>query len=1015
SPYYSYVGFQLPKGEGYNDALLSNQNNLIPIVTVDEDGNPVARKKVKVEVYELGWRWWFDRSDENDIAKYVYSNSTHCIHTGYVDTPNGKAIYNLNLGIRTWGRKYIRITDPVTDHSAGQVFYTDYTGYWQDVKKQASGAEMLTFRTNKRKYQVGERVEVDLPATKIGRALVSIESGSKILDTFWVPINADNHSFHFKATPEMAPNVYVHVTYIQPHNQRDNDLPMRLYGIQPITVEDPETHLQPVISMPSVLVPEQEVTIKVREQQGKKMTYTIAMVDEGLLGITGFKTPAPWRHFYAREALGIKTWDMYPYVAGAYTGAMSGLRAVGGDEELFTSNIAGEKANRFEPVVHHIGPVALAPGRENTHTIKMPNYVGAVKTMVIAGQAGAYGSCTQTTPVKKPLMVVATLPRVVGPQEAVKMPVTVFAMDDAIREATVTIAPNAFFDVVGPKKKKVYFSSTGDKLVTFDLVVRKKIGVGKVKVTAQSGTEKATYAIELDVRLPNPRMTQTIDAVLEPGQTWETTYEPVGLPGTNNGTLEIAGIPPINLASRLQYLMQYPHGCVEQTTSTVFPQLYLSSLLDLTPQQRQQIQSNVMAGLQRLKSFQTNTGGFSYWPGEHYSPSKWGTNYAGHFMLEAQAAGYTLPVGLLDGWIKYQTTQANQWTVSASKYAYYRHSHQRIQAYRLYTLALADKPALGAMNRFRTSGNLSVTAQWLLAAAYHLAGKPEVAQELVDGLATYVKPYRELSYSYGSDTRDRAIILSALCLLQKRAEAKDIADSLAKTLSSDAWLGTQTTAYSLLAMAQFVGGTHATRGVQCTYQLQQGAATPLSTTAPITQVPLPIKAADPGHVAVTNTSTSTLFVKVQLDGIPLETTGPEQQNDLQMSIQYLDMAGQRINPSKLEQGKDFVAEVRVHHPGTRSDYKDMALVHHFPAGWEIKNDRLDQEEAKAQDTPTYQDIRDDRVYSYFDLKQHETKTFRVVLNATYIGRYYLPAVYCEAMYDASIHAQRNGQWVEVGE
>ncbi|MEL6358350.1 MAG: MG2 domain-containing protein, partial [Bacteroidota bacterium] len=263
SPYSGYVGFHLPPGEGYNNALFSDQDNLISVVTVDERGRPVNRKKVKIEVFELKWRWWFDHSDADDFANYIQSNSTRCIHTGYVDTTDGKAIYNLNLDSKSWGRKYIRITDPVTNHSAGQVFYTDYTGYWQEQKKNTAGAEMLAFKTDKAKYQVGEQVTVDLPASKSGRALVSIESGSQILDTFWVPVTPQKHQFHFVATAAMAPNVYLHITYVQPHKERDNDLPIRLYGVQAIQVEDPNTHLQPVLTMPKTLAPETEIKIKV--------------------------------------------------------------------------------------------------------------------------------------------------------------------------------------------------------------------------------------------------------------------------------------------------------------------------------------------------------------------------------------------------------------------------------------------------------------------------------------------------------------------------------------------------------------------------------------------------------------------------------------------------------------------------------------------------------------------------------------------------------------------------------
>ena len=64
---------------------------------------------------------------------------------------------------------------------------------------------------------------------------------------------------------------------------------------------------------------------------------------------------------------------------------------------------------------------------------------------------------------------------------------------------------------------------------------------------------------------------------------------------------------------------------------------------------------------------------------------------------------------------------------------------------------------------------------------------------------------------------------------------------------------------------------------------------------------------------------------------------------------------------------------------------------------------------------TYQDIRDDRVLSYFDLSRGESKEIPVKLTATYKGRYYLPSVYCEAMYDNAVRALKKGQWVEVVE
>lgn len=1010
SPFTSYAGVKIPKGKGWNDALYSNETNLIPIVTVDENGKSVNRTRVKIEIYDVRWRWWWERSDEDDLARYVSNKSTNLIKTDYVNTVNGKAMYALKFDKEMYGRKLIRVIDPESGHSTGQLFYVTYKGWWNNSgQDNPEGAEMLTFSTDKKNYNVGEEVKVELPKFKEGRALVSIESGSKVVQTFWVKPNELSSSFTFKTTPEMAPNVFVHVSLIQPHVRVQNDLPIRMYGVQGIGVEDPNTHLKPVITMPDELAPEKEVVIKIKEAQGKKMTYTVAVVDEGLLDLTRFKTPDPWNHFYAKEALGVKTWDMYKYVLGAYSGEMAGLLALGGDESVNPND--ANKVNRFKPVVTFLGPFTVEKGGTNTHKFMMPNYVGSVRTMVVAGNAGAYGSAEKTTPVKKPLMVLATLPRVVGPGELVKLPVNVFAMDKSVKEVTVQVQTNSLFKIENGNTQTISFDEEGDKVVNFDLKVADKIGTGKVKVVVKSGNKSASHEIELAVRVPNPRVNEYIEAVVEPGETWSSAYKAVGMTGTNNGVVEVSMIPPLNLESRLQFLIQYPHGCVEQTTSSVFPQLFLTDVLDLSAEQKAKIQSNITDGINRLKSFQLSSGGMTYWPGAYSEATEWGTNYAGHFMLEAKEKGYALPAGFLDNWIKFQKQQANSWSPSAvGRDNYY--NGELVQAYRLYTLALAKHPAMGAMNRMKETPNLSVVAKWRLAGAYLLAGKTEVAKTMVKNIETTVENYKELSYTYGSSDRDEAMILEVLALMKDNVRGKKVFDNIAKSMSSRNWYSTQTTAYALLSITKFIGGAGKS---DLKYNITiNGKPESVSSTTPIKQTKLNFSSNADGSVSIKNTSSKKLFVQIQLDGIPLTGDQTNGENDLKMSVKYLSMNGAQIDPSVIEQGTDFIAEVTVSNPGLRGHYKEMALTQIFPSGWEIRNTRMDVNESTAlKDKPDYEDFRDDRVYSYFNIDKNKSKTFRVVLNASYLGEFYLPTVYCEAMYDHEINAKKAGKWVKV--
>ncbi|MGW8121252.1 alpha-2-macroglobulin family protein [Roseivirga echinicomitans] len=1000
-PYASFVGIKTPTGDR-GGQLETGKSHQMSVVTVDSKGNSIDRKNLEFEVYKLGWRWWWDGS-QNDIANYVGTNYNRAVMTKTVSTTGGKAMVDVNIGDRAWGRYYIRVTDPVSKHSSGTIAYFDWPG-WANDNDRPGGASLLAFSTNKEEYNIGEKVKINIPSNAEGRALVSVENGSKIVASYWVETGKGETQFEFTTTEEMVPNAYVNTTLLQPHAQTKNDLPMRLYGVVPINVSNPKTKLNPEISLPAVLAPESDITVKVSEKDGRAMTYTIAVVDEGLLDITRFGTPDPWLNFYARQALGVKTWDLFDDVTNAYNGELTRLLALGGDGT--NAKPESVKANRFKPVVKHLGPFRLEAGKTASHTFKMPNYVGSVRTMVVAGKDGAYGKAEIATPVRKPLMVLGTLPRVIGPGEKVKLPVSVFAMESFVKDVKVSIKGNALLKSTGTTQQTLTFTEIGDQILDFELQVSETLGVGTVEIVATSGNETATYKVEMDVRSPNPPATDVIAKALQAGESWNQSFDQMGMLGTNKVQLELSVIPPINLGKRLDYLIGYPHGCVEQVTSAVFPQLFLGDIMELTPDRKAEIERNIKAAIDGMLKFQTAEGGFSYWPGQS-DDDDWGTNYAGHFLMEAKDKGYNIPSNLLRNWKKFQSSKAKNWMRHG------RYNDDLMQAYRLYTLALAQSPELGAMNRLREDNRLSLEAKWRLAAAYAVAGKVNVAKELIASEPKVSAPKSDYYY-YGSQTRDNAMILETLGLLKMQNEGMTLLRNVADDLSADRWMSTQTTAYSLLSVIKFSGVNQTSKGLDASYALNAGSNQSLVTAKPIRLIDVPVEGVKAGAIKVENKGEGVLFARVIKTGQPLAGTETAASNGLTIKVTYVDRNGQSVNPSSLSQGTDFFAEVSVFNTGTKGIYENLALSQVFPSGWEILNDRLNEiPGAATAQNYTYQDIRDDRVYSYFDLKPNERKLFKVALNATYAGRFYLPDVGVMAMYDNTVNARVPGQWVEV--
>ncbi len=1006
-PFLTYAGIKVPLGKESDRMLFTGRDYKFSLVNVDENGNPVPRNRLKVEVYKLEWRWWWDNSESSSSADFVSTSYSHLADSMTTIVSQGKAEYPIQVADDDWGRYLVRVTDKRSGHVTGQIVYFDWYGYNRAPGGEKKAAAMLTFTADKPKYKIGEKVKLTIPSAEGGRILVTVEKTSSILSSFWVETSKGSTECSFEVTGEMAPNCYAAVTLIQPHAQTKNDLPIRLYGVIPVPVEDPATHLVPKISMKDVLAPDKVASITVKENKGLPMTYTLAIIDDGLLDLTRYKTPDPWSVFYAKEALGITTWDLFDMVMGAFSGELQRILSIGGDQDKI--NKGSLKANRFKPMVKFLGPFELKKGQSKTHSFMMPKYIGSVRVMVVAGNNGAYGTAEKTVPVKKPLMVLGTLPRVVGPGETVKLPVTVFAMDKSVKNVSVQVTADPMFTVSGLKSQKLTFSRPGDEVVMFELKVKETIGVGKIRILATSGNVTASNDIEIDIRIPNPEVTNVIETVIEPGKSWNQSYQAVGIPGTNKGKVEISSVPPLNLEKRLSFLVGYPYGCIEQTTSSVFPQLYLADLVDLSATRKKEIENNIRAGISRMKSFQIAGGGLTYWPGGTYADD-WGTCYAGHFLLEAEQRGYSLPVGFMQAWKNFQKQKAISWTFNAS-YT----NDDLVQAYRLYTLALAKAPELGAMNKLLERKNLSIQATWRLAAAYQLAGKPEEARKLVATASMVIKPYRELYWSYGSDTRDKAMIVETLCLLNMKPKAADLVKMISADLSKDKWMSTQTTAYCLIAISRFTG-SGAGKGIHTSYTMNGGATIKVETGKAVASADMGLaKSFTSGNIRMTNDGNNILYARVVLQGIPAKGDMSSAQNDLKMSVAYFTTEGKKVDPAALPQGINFIAEVTVFNPGMRGPYHQMALTQIFPSGWEIINSRMSEvAQTGTQASPyTYQDVRDDRINTYFDLDPNRSKTFRIMLNSTYLGRFYQPAVYCSAMYDNTINARIPGKWVEI--
>ncbi|MBN2612773.1 MAG: alpha-2-macroglobulin family protein [Bacteroidales bacterium] len=1009
-PYRYYVGMKLP-GKGYSYVRTGDEIR-VPVILLDTEGTPVPGKELTYRIYKNTSYWWYQYESRNRFRiRFKTDRSTILVKEGKLTSKD--KVFFLTYKPDERGEYLIEVQEGGYEGHKASIFLNAYP--WGYLPEGDQDAGTLLLRSNKSKYFVGEEAIINFPAPDKGAVLLSIERGTEILKSEWIqPEVTDNEvNIRIPITGEMAPNSYVSIAVIQPHEQTVNDRPIRMFGILPLSVEDPDTRQTIAIEMPDELKPEQSFEVKIKTMDRKPTQFTIAVVDEGLLDITNFRTPDPWKEFFKKLRLQVRSFDLFNHIIGANKGDVFKVFSVGGDMDYRESQLSPERGRRrFKPVSMFKGPIMTDGNGEALVKFDMPNYVGSVRVMVIGARKNTYASAEKTVPVKTDLMIQTSLPRALKPGDKFDIPVTVFAMKDNIGKVEVSVTTEGPVMVTGSKSQTLTFTKNGEKDCYFTLAAKMETGQTKVTVKAKSATYTARDEADIMISPASPRIYDAQEKLVNAGEKVLFTIPDKGIKGTNRAKITLNLFPNMEFSHRLEWLIHYPYGCIEQTTSAVFPQLYLKEFMAASESKQNEIDKNINTGIDRLKRFQTSSGGFSYWPGQ-YETTEWGTNYAGHFMVEAKKRGYYVPDGLYSNAINYMKRQARN------------HSGDIMERVnRAYVLAIAGESVMSELNVIKENElkNLNNTQKWMLAAAYKLAGVKSTAENLIKNTEKKADEYYEFGGCYGSTYRDYAIILHTLVVMENMQEAELVAKEVARTLSSQYWYSTQTVGYMLLSLGKYFEGANISGTVNPNFvgyvKLPGGKQVDFDIK---NKYELVLKEGFGENIELFLDSRSSItkaYATLSWDGVPLKDETADESKNISVSAEWLDENGNTINPAQLKQGTTIWGHFTVENQTSVPLIEEVALVQILPTGWEIENTRLSEESMPEWmsglnlNREQYLDIRDDRIMWFFDLEQ-ESCDFVVKINTVTSGEYYLPATLVEAMYNNDYKATLAGRKVVV--
>ena len=1002
SPHNRYVGVEMPATESkWGEYYFTNRNWRFPVAIVKETGE-LCKSTVALEynLYKVDGYWWWSSEDAYDLQKYVNGSYKRPMMNGMITCSTGTTEITLNVPDNKWGL-YLLV---ITDQQGGNTFAKTMRFDWDYTTLHASGegdAPMqIALNSTKDAYAVGENIIVNFPSNDKAKALVTVESNDQVLQSIYLDKLGTEGKVEIKATQEMVPNIYVYVSLIQPRDA-DNDMPVRMYGVLPIKVEDTKLQLHPVLNIPETSNTNKTIQINVKEADGKPMAYTLAIVDEGILSLTNFATPDPYAYFNAKQALKVRTWDNYNYIIDAFTGEFGNVFATGGDGYIDHDVVLD---NRFKAYAVTMGPYELKQGQSHQYEFEVPQCSGALRFMVIAkGNDKAYGATGQKMTVVDPINLYASAPRVVAPDDELKLKIQVLAPTMKGKNLNVTVN-NKNLTPVTDYPASVKVNNDGEAMVVLDVKVPETLGVATMDVTVTGDGYSAHSVTEMPIRIPNAEHRATYTQVVEPNATDVLNFNVDGIEGSASGDVMVASLIPLNIFGRLDYLTTYPYGCLEQVVSAAFPQLYLNYFADLSAERKDNIRAAVEEGIASLKSYQRSDFSMTNWPGGLYV-NPWTELYALHFLAEAKTQGFEVPQYMIDGMVQYQAGIAKQWRNNPD----YKQG-ETIQAYRLFVLALAGSPEMGALNRFKELEKNYTLSEILTAATYSTVGKKNLALQLlpfVDETAMLSDYYT----TFGSKPRDLAFrTYTEMVSGADEATVQAHVNELCDVMNSDEWLDTQTAGFVLYVLGKYAEKVDATNSPISASIRFNGEERSVNTNRGSAAYDVtPVMGSN--KVEITNNSNQKITTKVFVKSSKPEHEMEESGYFINMTVRYVDKNGNPVDPSVLNKGTDFTAVVTVSNP---SDYQvtELSLAYYLASGWELVNERLN-EDGQGFGEAKHIDLRDDRAYYFFDLMPRTSKTFRLKLNATYEGVYMLPAVRCEDMYNNAIYYVVPARKVEV--
>lgn len=905
------------------------------------------------------------------------------------------------------GQYEVRISRPGAETYVAITFYAYGWGDTQNTSFEVSNEGEVDIQLDKENYSIGDKALVLLKSPFECKILVTVERGD-VYEYYYVNTDKKAASLTIPVRKDFLPNIYISATAIR--KLSGNQLPLTVArGYVVLKVSDENAKLKVAITSAETSRSKMKQRISVKTAPHAELT--IAVVDEGILQLKDTKTPDPYNYFYQQRALQVRAFDLYPFLFPEY--AASYTSALGGDmAEMLKNRTNPFTTKRFNLVAMWSGILKADAGGNAVFDISVPQFSGAMRVMAVAYKDDAFGSAEKMIRVADPVVISTALPRFLSPGDTVKVPVTLSNTTASTAEVKAEISVSGKVSLASAKSQTLSIKPNGEARAEFVVIADNAIGEAMVTISASSMGEKFLDVTSIAVRPASTLTRRTGSGMIPGGQSKAVSLTANMFPGTMDASLVISKSPMTEFIRDLRYLIQYPYGCVEQTVSAAFPQLYYRDLAKSIGQEGKATvinpEYNVQQAIRKIESMQLYNGALSFWPGGDYE-SWWGTAYATHFLFEARKAGFDVNDQVLNKCYKYLQQKIKE---RATEEWYYWDENEiarnvtvwsRSTFYSMFVLALAGKYDQAALNYYKAKNEmLTPDSKYMLAATFYLAGNANsFRQMLPDGWAN-VRSQRAFGGSFYSDVRDQAIALYVMLEADPDNQQVGIMSRhLSEQMRKAKWLSTQDAAFSFISLGKIARKANESN-ISATVNVNgkvigNFSGNDLKVSKGIANQQVTIQTSGSGSV----------YYFWEVSGIDISEKIKEEDSHLKVRKQFYDRSGKMISPSSINQNDLLVVRITLSVSEYNSSVENVAATDLLPAGFEIENPRIsavpDLNWIKDAAPYDYMDIRDDRI-TFFCTATASPKNFYYVVRAVSKGLYHMGPVSADAMYNAEYHS-----------